>query len=95
MKQSRSAAAGAVVFRRHGLGEGRGELRPVHGVHGRGVLHHGLGLVALQLADEVPAQAEVLQAAPPFRGLLVPVFPDVGDAQRRQPPDVLRRDGIW
>ena len=26
-----------------------------------------------------------------FRGLLVPVLPDVGDPQRRQPPDVLRR----
>ena len=29
---------------------------PVHGVHGMGVLHDGFGFVALELADEVPAQ---------------------------------------
>ncbi len=83
------SASGAFPFGSHGLGEGAGELQPVHGVHSVGVLHHRLGLVALQLADEVPAKAEVGQCGGLVGGFLVPVFADVGDAEGSEPPDVV------
>ena len=39
----------------------------------------------------MPAEVERAQPGSLVRGLLVPVFPDVGDAQGGQPPDVLGR----
>ena len=43
----------------------------------------------MELADEVPAQAKVFELRRLFRGLLVPVLPDVGDAECGEPPDIL------
>ena len=85
-------APGALVFGGHGLCQGRGELGPVNGVDGVGVLHDGLGLVALELPDEVPAEAKVAEFGRLVRRFLVPVFADVGDAQGGKPPDV--RGGV-
>ena len=82
---------GAFLFGGHGLGQGSGQLEPVHGVHGMGVLHDGFGFVALELADEVPAQLQRRQCGRLLRGLLVPVLPHVRDAQGGEPPDVLGR----
>ena len=51
--------------------------------------HDGFGLVALQLADEMPAELHPAQRGGLLRGFLVAVLSDVGDAERGEPPDVL------
>ena len=92
MKQSSGARPVRSLFGGHRLGQGG---RPVASRSTEctacGVLHHGLGLLALELADEVPAQAEVAELRRLLRGFLVPVLPDVRDAERGEPPDVLGR----
>ena len=61
MKHSSGPRPVRVLLRGHGPGQGGCQLRPVHGMDGVGVPHHGLGLVALQLADKMPAQCQVSQ----------------------------------
>ena len=52
----------------------------------QGVLHHGLGLLALELADEMPASAQVSAAGPPC-----PRPPGPGSPRRRVTPRAARR----
>ena len=63
-------------------------LTPVDGLHDVGVRRDGGRLVALQPADEVPAQAEVGALGGLGLGLLVAVLPHVGDAEVGQQPHV-------
>ncbi len=84
-------AAGPFALGGHGFRQRGGELWPVHRVHGVGVPHHGFCLVALQLSDEVPSERQLLKLSCLAGRFLVPVLADVGDAQRCQDPDVLRR----
>ena len=89
MKQSSGARPVRSCSAAMALARAPASWQPVHGVHGMGVFHDGLGLVALELADEVPAELQPAQRGSLLRGLLVPVLPDVRDAERGEPPDVV------
>ncbi len=58
-----------------------------------GVLEHRTHLVALELADEVPGEVEVVQRGGLRAGILVPVLADVVHAQLR--PARATRDAGW
>ena len=64
---------------------------PVDGVHDRAQPGHGGGLVALQLADEVPAQRQVGELGRLADQLLGPVLAEVALPQRGERPDVVGR----
>ena len=79
--------------------EGVGEAHGVDGLHAVRPRHDGLGLVALQATDEVPARAGVGTQGGDLgdlgTGLLGPVLSEQGEPEVEQRGDVARPARSW